>query len=1522
MNAQIIKNRIRKIAAYALAGAIFLLLSSFLLLQAPPVQQKLVNHYLGDLTQITGFPTTIKSFRMLWFDRLELEDVLIQDAEKNKMIGVDRLRINFKLLQLVAKGYVNIDGIAVKGAHVELAKIHESDTSENLNINVFINRINEHYSSGSGGGKPPVINIGEAVVENSEFLYNDNSPDSIEGFDYHHFAINIDEAALDRFVVLGDTIEFNVRSLFAQDRKTNLDIKQFTSFFRISQKALEFYNINLKAGNSFFSDTLAFHYNSQRDLSSFNNAVTIKAKLKNCSISPRDLALFAPAIKSMKNQLLLSGDFNGRVNDFRLTNMQLATGNTELRGKLSMEGLPVIDETFIELYLNNSRIDFRDLSFATNDYIIERLKPLGNTRLSGEFVGYTYDFVANGAFQSNLGSIESDINIKINQENSEKSTYSGNLRLVDFHLGKYLNDTLNFQTVNLTGEIKGSGLSAGTANFRLKSAIQSLGIRRYSYSDIKTDARFAKGFFDGTVTINDTNLKANATGSIDLRNQKNLLQVNGRIDTANVRQLHLINDDLYFSTSVNINSRGLTLDSLVGMGQLSDLSIQYKDHEAYINNITIRSDKELSLQNLSLQSDLANATIKGNFYFSDLFKDINSLLTELQLNITNDERKIATYYKNQQKNTKDYTANFEVLVKDIEPVAELLQLDLSLSPNVKIDGSFTNGVTTMLNAYTEIPRVHYQGFNFERSTVEVNTSKLADSTSVLAMVFVRSDKQVIESVATENLITEAIWNRNHIDFSLDADQQKMKNNVRLRGTVDFKDSTYIHLKNSTFQLLEKQWKINDDTRISQKGTEWHLQDVGFSQNEQLLSVSGYVSKDETLPLVVNLENIDLSSFSSLTTESFKGLVQAEITLRNLYDNMTVENVMDVSDFTVNDFLVGDIMGKNQWNNIEKKFLIDFQVNRQGLDAIILKGHYDPLNSVTPVNVTAKLNQANLKLAEPVLRGLFSQIDGTLTGEFAIRGTVNKPLIRGAGQVTNGQFMVDYLKTLYRFNGTIGMTPSSIYFENIAITDAFNNKAKLEGFIAHRNFNNMRLNIDSNFKNFMVLNTTAKDNSLFYGQGFATGQVNFFGPVSNLKISASARTDRNSKLFIPLSSSGTVEKKEFITFVSLTDTTLHKSTEENNRKVLTGLSIDLNLEVTEDTYCEIIFDIKAGDIIRGRGNGDLRLQLDTKGEFNMFGGITFEQGGYNFTLYNLINKEFEIQKGSRITWLGDPYEGQLSINAAYNQLASLSPIITSVDDEVRNSPILRRKYPMQVLLKLDGPMLSPQIDFDIVAKDLPQSVNVDNQNIRLAFEFEAFKTKLDEQELKKQVFSLIILRRLSPLNETVSTSGSVTNSVSELLSNQLSYWVSQVDENLEIDIDLGTLDQDAFNTFQLRLSYSFFNGRLRVTRDGTFGNQSNLSSTTTNSNTAALVGDWTVDYLLTQDGKFKVRMYNRTNVNPIIATLNNQNTITTGVSLQHTQTFNTLSDLWKSARQRKQNSKTEVDNNEEAVLKEEDGGSNE
>src|SRR5688500_7909795 len=188
MNLQVIKNRIRNTLVYTLTALLFLLISAFLILQIPPVQNYLIGKFLKDFTEITGFKTSIKSFRMLWFDRLELRGVSVTDPESNEMIKAREILINFKLSQLWENRNVNIDGVFVDSAHVFVTKINESDTSRDLNMNVFIYRINQGYSSGSGGkrGNPPKINIGEAFVNRSQFTYINQDRDTVPtGFDYN-----------------------------------------------------------------------------------------------------------------------------------------------------------------------------------------------------------------------------------------------------------------------------------------------------------------------------------------------------------------------------------------------------------------------------------------------------------------------------------------------------------------------------------------------------------------------------------------------------------------------------------------------------------------------------------------------------------------------------------------------------------------------------------------------------------------------------------------------------------------------------------------------------------------------------------------------------------------------------------------------------------------------------------------------------------------------------------------------------------------------------------------------------------------------------------------------------------------------------------------------------------------------------------------------------------------------------------------------------------------------------------------
>lgn len=1519
MNWQVIKNRVAKLLAYTVTAILFLIISAFLVLQMPPVQNFLVGKFLGDFTEITGFKTKVRSFQMLWFDRLELQGVTVYDPAGNKMISVKELLINFKLTQLIDRQNVNIDGVFLDSAHVFLTKINDSDTSRDLNMNVFIANINAHYGGSSGGGKSPRINIGEAFVNQSQFTFVNQDSDSIKkGFDYNHFSVRIDEGQLKGFMIMGDTTEFNLRTLIAEDLDTKFKVNQLSTFFRICQTSMEFIGLNLDAGHSIVSDTVIFKYRSLIEVNDFVDRVNIHANLKNSLIDPKDLALFVPGVERINQPVKVDGSFNGRVSKFKFTQMKVDIGNTLLTGSLEMDGLPNIAETFMIINLSNSLVDPNDLSFLFNENTLDRLLPMGILAMDGQFLGYPYDFVAKGSFSGDLGVVKSDINLKINEEDIDKSVYSGKLSLTSFNIGSYLNDTLNFQKVTMDGKIVGSGLTQLTADFRLNGQVHSLGIKGYNYKNISTDARFASERFNGFLDIDDPNLQMKVKGSIDLREDINQIKVQASLDTVFLHNLNLSQDSIFIRADLFADLRGLTLDSIEGTADFQNFKITYNGESLELEKILLNAQRTAKERSFILQTSLADAEVRGAYYLSDLYTNIQTLLQEISLNIKNNDLATADYYRTKTYKPKSYQANIAITLKNIDPIASLLDLDLALSRNTSITGTFTSGYTSILQVYTKFDSLSYNGNLLLNTIVDLTASKIADSTNVLALASINSERQLIgPTLKTKNLLLEGVWNKNHIDFELDADQEAQTNFIRLEGAVDFlHDSTVISMEPSALKLLEREWHFAADNFMSVKGNDWKFYHMALTNAEQYVGINGELSRDASKTVELMISQLDLSLLNVLTDKKFTGIMDANFLMSNYFSDPAIQNEVKIRDLTINEFLIGDISGKNEWDTAFNKFNINLFIDRLENRIVNLAGEYKPYEKKSPLNVVAVLEKANLKIVEPFLEDIFSNIGGAISGEFKITGLLRSPQIRGEGTLSSdAQIMINYLKTMYRVTGKIGLTPTSIYFKDIELTDAFKNKGKLNGAIYHEAFSNMSIAIDASFRNFQVLNTSIKDNSLFYGQAYATGDLNFSGPVSNLRITSSARTEKNTRVYVPIGGVSSIDQKEYINFVNFTDTTITKkiSTNVSNSINLTGLTFDLNLDVTPDAYCEIIFDLKAGDIIRGRGNGELKMQIDTKGEFNMFGPFEFTEGWYNFTLYDIINKEFEIKRGSRISWLGDPYQAVMDIDASYNQLASLYPILNQPNID---APQVKRKYPVQVLLQLEGSMLSPTFNFDITATDLPKNILTDASPINLDFEFTAFRNKLDEQELKRQVFSLIILRRFSP-PESFNTSGSVVSSLSELLSNQLSYWMSQVDENLEIDVDIASMDQESFNTFQLRFSYTFLNGRLRVTGDGTFNNTSSQPTSST-PNPSTVAGDWTVDYKLTADGKLRVKMYSRTNVNPILSSVNNQTTMTTGASLIHTQSFDEIKDLFTSSRKQRRKEQEENERIREALREDEEG----
>jgi len=754
---------------------------------------------------------------------------------------------------------------------------------------------------------------------------------------------------------------------------------------------------------------------------------------------------------------------------------------------------------------------------------------------------------------------------------------------------------------------------------------------------------------------------------------------------------------------------------------------------------------------------------------------------------------------------------------------------------------------------------------------------------------------------------EITWDGNEIDFLVAADQTNSSNYAKISGQLEFlPDITNISLHNSEINIIDKIWRINEKNLISIHQKQYDIQHFSIYHENQKITFSGKLSENPADPLYISIINFHVENLNPLISKRLDGVFNGMIDIKDFFNQREINSRLKIEEFSINEFLVGDVIAYSEYDNSANQFDVNLNIHRNGLQTVLVDGFIRPYAQQEQLNLNATLTNANLYLIEPFFEKYISDVSGYLDGNIMISGEFTNPILRGEGKAKSGEFTLDYLNTHYNLDGSIVFDNNFMDFKDFMLTDPFGNKGNMYGRITHNGFKELGFDFYGDFENFLVLNTTSKHNNLYYGTAFTTGDLRIFGKEKVFNISANATSEKGTKFYIPLEGSEEVIKEDFINFISMADTLIAPPQQEGEKVGLSGISLNLELDITPDAYCEIIFDLTAGDIIRGRGNGKLNLQIDTKGDFFMFGDYDITEGGYNFTLYNIINKEFEIEPNSKITWIGDPYEAILDIRANYSQLASLTPILRVTPEIIQDNPELNRKYPAKVLLDIKGNLSLPEIEFDIEVDDYPK--NATYNGISIETQMTAFKNKLatNEQELKRQVFSLIILKRFSEEN-AFNVGGSVEKSVSEFISNQISYWITQFDENLVVDVDLGSLDNEAFNTFQLRMSYSFLNGRLRVTRDGGFTDQ------TSGTTAASVLGDWSVEYLLTPEGKLRAKIYNKTNYNTLDPSLKSTTT-TAGFSILHTQNFDKIKNIFRDSREKNQPQNIKQDPENEAMDK--------
>ena len=230
--------------------------------------------------------------------------------------------------------------------------------------------------------------------------------------------------------------------------------------------------------------------------------------------------------------------------------------------------------------------------------------------------------------------------------------------------------------------------------------------------------------------------------------------------------------------------------------------------------------------------------------------------------------------------------------------------------------------------------------------------------------------------------------------------------------------------------------------------------------------------------------------------------------------------------------------------------------------------------------------------------------------------------------------------------------------------------------------------------------------------------------------------------LPQAQPGVEEREGVVRFIDMDsvkmDTTvLLAQADSLNKSDLKGMDISVNIEINKNAELTLIVDEANGDFLRMKGTAQLTGGIDPSGKVTLTGSYEIEEGAYQLSL-NFLQRKFEIQKGSKITWLGEPTRADVNLTAVY--IAKTAPL-TLVENQLssgENPNIYKQKLPFNVKLNLTGELMKPDIKFDITLPD-ESDLKVDATVIEKV-DTRLTQLKSEPSELNKQVFALLLLNR--------------------------------------------------------------------------------------------------------------------------------------------------------------------------------------
>jgi hypothetical protein len=1409
----------------------------------------------------------LEKLRISDFFYIELHGLQVNDLHNNKMIGINDLRVKIKRLSL-KKHLIEFDRINLDSAALFMEKYPGDSVG---NFDYFL----QGFKSDTVVTSDTLVTWSyfckELTADNLTFGYRLGQPDSLSsGIDYNNLLFSKIFLNLKDIAIIGDSLSASIKHISCTE-KSGIELVDLSGEARVSSSGIRVKNALINTGKSRLDLDLDFIYKNYDEVSDFLDSVRINSVIRSSLVTLSDVGYFVPEMFKMEDPVMISGLVEGPISDFAARDLMITLGDfTEFNGDVSMKGLPDIDSTDIKLDIRKLITTPEDISAFNlplenpNIKLPPPVDQLGLTTIVGTYEGYFNDFKTDLDINTDAG------NLKITGSLSRKGQdrqllLDGNIKGADIQLGR-LTGSDDLGTVSMELEVDGEGSKLDNMAVNLDGWLQDLEFRNHCYEKIIIGGQLLARSFNGKLVILDSLLDLGFNGLVDFNGDEPLFDFTLDLEKAHFYELNLADrsKDMDLKGQFKCNFRGISPDSFLGKISVDNLqyvenSVPYQLHHLDLTRIRYPDRPD----SIMIRSDYVDADIGGHFTLKELVNQFKSFI----LGTKGDSSGIENTSANDQ-----YVA-FKLNLKNTGPVTDLFLPFLDMPHGALINGQFDSDKNSLeLNGTTD--EISISGIRFKKVGFSGKTQSGEFDLNVgINQIAFKEDAEGngpnldnfnLNIASGNDTIKYAIkW-----DNKLSAEPNKgaIDGFIRLNSLKGLEAGIFDGEANLNGNL----WKVQGKNLFTLDSSTIAIRNFNIAKGNENFILDGKLTHQAGDTLSLYFKNWSLANFNPFLQSipiELSGITNGRF---GIYRNGRVTNIfagINISDFSFNKVFFGNAEFKTHWLDDEQAVAVDMNIFSKGSSDELYKilgvnGFYYPFDKKRNFDFDIVTQNLNISVLEPLLESFSSHIEGFASGKLTLHGTNAKPVLLGKLKLQRASMMVDYLNVVYSFSNEVEFTENMIKFNELTVFDPNSNTAILTGGIKHNYFKDMTLDLTIKPDHFMAMDLNRYQNELFYGKAFATGTVRLSGPFSDIAIDVDAKTEKGTKVSIPLNYSVDVSQNNFIIFTHNADTI---PVHNDNEVQIVGVSLNVDMNITNDADIEIFLPGNIGNI-RAKGNGNLRMGVDPNGYLTLSGSYVIHTGQFVFSLEQLVSRRFDILEGSKISWTGDIYNADVSIIARYRLRTTLEGLgISMIDPEAATQKVV-----VYTDIRMSGNLFNPDLEFGI---SFP---NMQEQTKQAVY---AVLDTNDKGLMNQQAISLLVLGSFS----STGTGGTNPVNPAAIVSSTLSNMLSQISNDFNVGINYVPGDQVTAEQLEVALSTQLLDDRLTID-----GNIDMSAANASSQKTSSIVGDINVEYKLTPDGRFRVKAFNRSND---LTLFNDYAPYTQGVGIFYRKEFNNLQELF-------------------------------